>query len=91
MDKLIRFIMKVAVPKVLDDAVAHHKVLEEIGLEWIIVCGTRLTNDERLGEYRVGWVGVNASTKISRYDLADFILTLVSHNPYKYQMPFVST
>ncbi|MFT7002603.1 MAG: hypothetical protein ACJAVW_003647 [Spirosomataceae bacterium] len=84
MDKLIRFIMKVAVPKVLDDAVAHHKVLEEIGLEWIIVCGTRLTNDERLGEYRVGWVGVNVSTKISRYDLADFILTLVSHNPYKY-------
>lgn len=89
-DKIIRFIMKTAVPKVLNDAVKHHKVLEESGLDWTIVRGPRLTNDARAGSYRVGWVGVNASTKISRADLADFILTLVENNPYKGQMPFVS-
>jgi hypothetical protein len=38
----------------------------------------------------VGWVGVNASTKISRADLADFLLTQVEDERFTYQMPFVS-
>lgn len=89
-DKMIRTIMKIAVPKVLDDAIAHAAVLEESGKRWIIVRGPRLTNDPKHGKYRVGWVGVNASTKISRLDLADFILTQVEDETYTYQMPFVS-
>lgn len=89
-DKAIRFIMKIAVPKVLNDAIEHHKVLDESGLKWIIVRGPRLTNDEPKGEYRVGWVGVNASTKIARADLADFILAQVEDDKYIHQMPFVS-
>ncbi len=89
-DKAIRFIMKIAVPKILNDAIEHHKVLDESGLKWIIVRGPRLTNDEPKGEYRVGWVGVNASTKIARADLADFILKQVEDDQYIHQMPFVS-
>tara|TARA_R110002050_G_scaffold260771_2_gene400637 strand:+ start:614 stop:1249 length:636 start_codon:yes stop_codon:yes gene_type:complete len=89
-DKMIRFIMKVAVPKILNDAIAHHKVLAESGLKWIIVRGPRLTNEEKKGNYRIGWVGVNASTKISRADLADFILKQVESNQFHFQMPFVS-
>jgi hypothetical protein len=54
------------------------------------VRGPRLTNDAELGSYRVGWVGVNASTKISRKDLADFILKQVDDDIYNFQMPFVS-
>ena len=89
-DYVIRTIMKVAVPKVLNDAVAHHEVLVASGLKWVIVRGPRLTNDARKGQYRVGWVGVNASTKISRADLADFILTQVEDETFDRQMPFVS-
>jgi len=89
-DKLIRGIMKVAFSKVLNDAINHHRVLEQSGLNWIIVRGPRLTNDEPKGTYRIGWVGVNASTKIARGDLADFILTQVEDDQYKKQMPFVS-
>lgn len=89
-DKLIRGIMKLAVPKVLNDAIKHHEVLEKSGLKWTIVRAPRLTNDPKKGEYRVGWVGVNASTKISRGDLADFILTQVEDEQFNYQMPFVS-
>ncbi|WP_235299379.1 NAD(P)-dependent oxidoreductase [Portibacter marinus] len=89
-DKMIRFIMKVAVPKILNDAIAHHKVLEESNLNWLIVRGPRLTNDPPKGTYRVGWVGVNASTKIARADLADFILKQVESDEFLNQMPFVS-
>jgi len=89
-DKLIRFIMKVAVPKVLNDAIAHHKILADSGLDWVIVRGPRLTNDPPKGTYRVGWVGVDASTKIARGDLADFIVQQVESDAFLGQMPFVS-
>lgn len=89
-DKMIRLIMKVAVPKILNDAIKHHEVLEKSGLEWIIVRGPRLTNEAKKETYRVGWVGVNASTKIGRADLADFILQQVEEDKFHRQMPFVS-
>lgn len=89
-DKIIRGLMKLAVPKILNDAIAHHKVLSESGLTWIIVRGPRLTNQRKKGQYREGWVGVNASTKISRADLADFILKQVEDEQYHFQMPFIS-
>lgn len=38
----------------------------------------------------MGWVGVNASTQISRDDLADFILTQIDDRSFIGQMPFVS-
>jgi len=89
-DKLIRGIMKLAVPKVLNDAIKHHEVLKNSELKWTIVRAPRLTNDPKQREYRIGWVGVNASTKISRGDLSDFILTQVEDEQFNYQMPFVS-
>lgn len=90
MDKMIRTIMKIAVPKVLNDAVEHHKVLAQSGLDWIIVRGPRLTNDEKKGSYKIGWVGVNSGTKLARADLADFILKQVESDEFVEQMPFVS-
>lgn len=90
-DYLIRTIMKIAVPKILNDAIAHADVLMSSGKKWLIVRGPRLTNDPRIGKYRVGWVGVNSSTKISRFDLADFILSQIEDETFNYQMPFVSS
>lgn len=89
-DKMIRFIMKIAVPKVLNDAIKHAGVLKGSGLNWMIVRGPRLTNDKPKNDYRVGWVGVNASTKISRADLADFIFKQIESDEYVHQMPFIS-
>jgi putative NADH-flavin reductase len=89
-DKIFKFIMKTVASKILNDAIKHHEVLKNSGLNWTIVRGPRLTNDAKKGSYRVGWVGVNASTKISRADLADFILTQVEDESFNFQMPFVS-
>ena len=89
-DKMIRTIMKLAVPKILNDAIAHHQVLVLSQLKWVIVRGPRLTNDPKTGIYKVGWVGVNSGTKISRADLADFILLQINDENFNFQMPFVS-
>ena len=89
-DKLIRGIMKIAVPKVLNDAVRHAEVLRKSGTAWTIVRGPRLTDEPEKGQYRVGWVGVNASTKIGRADLAAFLLKQVEKEEFVGEMPFVS-
>lgn len=89
-DILIKTIMKIVVPKILNDAIKHHEVLKSSGLNWIIVRAPRLTNEPKTGTYRVGWVGVNASTKISRADLAEFIISQVDNEIFNFQMPFVS-
>lgn len=89
-DKMIRNIMKVVASKMLNDAIRHHQILEKSGLQWTIIRAPRLTNEAAKGAYRVGWVGVNASTKIGRADLAEFIVKLVEDEQYDRQMPFVS-
>ncbi len=89
-DKVIRLIMKIAVPKILNDAIEHHRVLKESGLKWTIVRAPRLTVEPERGNYRVGWVGVNASTKVGRADLADFILKQINNEDFNYQLPFIS-
>lgn len=90
MDKLIRGAMKLFAAKILTDAIEHHGVLSNSGLDWIIVRGPRLTNGEEKGTYRTGWVGVNSGTSISRADLSDFLLKQVEDDTYLSQMPFVS-
>lgn len=89
-DRIIRFLLKRLSGDVLADAESHLEVLKKSGLEWTVVRGPRLTEDPGTGSYRVGWVGVNASTKISRDDLADFLLTQVTDRTFIHQLPFVS-
>jgi putative NADH-flavin reductase len=89
-DKIIRVLLKVLSGHVLADAQRHLEVLERTDLDWTVVRGPRLTEASGAGRYRVGWVGVDAGTQISRDDLADFILTQVDDRTFVRQMPFVS-
>ena len=89
-DRIIRRIMRLTVPDVLDDAIAHHRLLEGSGLDWTIVRGPVLTDGPLTSKYRVGWVGIDAGLKIGRADLAQFILKQVSDESYRSQLPFVS-
>jgi len=89
-DRVIRFLLKTLAPQVLDDARRHLEVLRNSGLDWTVVRGPRLTDAPATGTYRVGWVGVNASTQISRGDLASFILSQVDDRQFVRELPFVS-
>ena len=89
-DKLIRLIMKLVAKKVLEDGTHHAEVLKATKLDWTVVRGPRLTNGPLTKQYRVGWVGVNASTSASRRDIADFITKELEAGKYIRQMPFIS-
>lgn len=89
-DRVIAWLLRRLSGTVLDDALAHAELLKHSGLDWTIVRGPRLTDAPRRGEYRVGWVGVNASTSIGRADLADAIIDLVDTDEHRGTMPFIS-
>jgi putative NADH-flavin reductase len=89
-DKIIKFLLTRLSPQVLADAESHLAVLRASGLDWTVVRGPRLTDATPTGEYRVGWVGVNASTQIARGDLAKFILTQLDDRSFVHELPFVS-
>ncbi|WP_062070253.1 NAD(P)-dependent oxidoreductase [Demequina sediminicola] len=89
-DRIIRTLLKIMAGHVLADAEGHLEVLQASALQWTVARGPRLTENPGKGTYRVGWVGVNASTQISRDDLADFLVTQVDDTTYVHQMPFIS-
>lgn len=89
-DKIIKWLLQRISPQVLADAENHLAVLRASGLDWTVARGPRLTDAPATGTYRVGWVGVNASTQIARADLARFILTQLDDATFVHEMPFVS-
>ena len=89
-DRAITFLLKRLQPAVLEDGVRHAEVIKESGLEWVIVRGPRLTEGEKKGQYRVGLVGKNSGTQVSRADLADFMLDQLTDDANLGGMPVVS-
>lgn len=89
-DRIIRWLLKRLSPQVLADAHGHLAVLQQSGLDWTVARGPRLTDAPATGTYRVGWVGVNASTQIARADLATFILSQLDDTAFVHELPFVS-
>lgn len=68
----------------------HAEVLRHSGLDWTIVRGPILNDGGKTGEYRVGYVGKNSSTKISRADVADFMIRQLDDDSHLGQAPMVS-
>ncbi len=89
-DKAITTLLKLLQKDVLEDAENHARVIENSGLDWVIVRGPMLTEGEKKGEYRVGYIGKNSGSKISRADVADFMLRQVEDDTYLGQKPMVS-
>ncbi|MGH3144196.1 MAG: NAD(P)-dependent oxidoreductase [Rubrobacter sp.] len=90
LDRVIVAALKLVQRDVLEDGVRHAEVIKRSGLEWVVVRGPMLNEGEKTGEYRVGYVGKNSGSKISRADLADFMLGQLADDTYLVRMPMVS-
>lgn len=88
---LIKFALVTLSGDVLRDAEAHAEIIRRSNLEWVIVRGPMLTEGERTGQYRVGWVGVNTGPRIPRGDVADFMLKQLNGTSYLRQAPMISS
>jgi len=87
---LIKFALKTLSGKVLKDARQHAELIKNSDVDWVIVRAPMLNEGPYTGKYRVGWVGVNTSARISRADVADFLLKQVTDNTYLRRMPMIS-
>jgi putative NADH-flavin reductase len=85
----------VVAPLLLRHVVADHAAKERIirgsNLEWVVVRPPRLTNGARTGSYRSG-LDVRATTvvpRISRADVADFMLRQLREDTYMRKTPAI--
>ncbi|MDQ2906827.1 MAG: SDR family oxidoreductase [Chloroflexota bacterium] len=90
MNHVIKIALKTMSGDVLKDSERYIGVIRNSGLDWVIVRGPMLNEGPHTGKYRVGWVGVNTSARISRADVADFMLKQATDTTYLHQLPMIS-
>ena len=89
-DRVFSGLLKLLQRDVLEDAERHAGVIRASGLDWTIVRAPRLTDGPATGKYRVGSVGQNSGTKISRADVAGFMLRGLTDHSNVGQAPMIS-
>ena len=73
-DRVIGSLLKFFQRDLLEDSIGQARVTRESDLEWVIVRAPVLNEGEKKGEYRIGYVGRESGTRLSRADVADFML-----------------
>lgn len=84
--QLGRFFNLLIVPLLLRniyrDKEVQEQCIKQSNLDWIIVRPAALTNGPRTGVYRSGFLPAGRFAKISRADVADFMLKQLTDNSY---------
>lgn len=75
---------------VLTDSSAHAQIVRDSSLDWTIVRVPMLTDGPRSGKTRSGMVGINDGSRISRADVAAFMLEQLKPGSATHNAPVVS-
>jgi len=90
MDHVMKELLTLLAGEVLKDSVANVAVIRACDLDWTVVRYPRLLNGPHTGKYRVGHIGKDSGSRLSRADGADFVLRELREGKYIYKMPIVS-
>jgi putative NADH-flavin reductase len=90
MDHLMKGLLTLLAGAVLRDSAANVELIRASDLDWTIVRFPRLVDGEHTGIYRVGYIGKDSGTRISRADAADFIVNELIEGKYIRRAPMVS-
>ena len=86
-DRIIRpFVVK----NIYEDKERQEEAIKRSDLEWVIVRPARLTDEPAKGEYGVFLGGSYTATKISRADVAAFMLAQLNDDTYVRKTPVIS-
>lgn len=86
----MNFLLKLMAKNVQADMLNVVEMIRSSDVEWTIVRVPMLTNDPQSGELKVGYVGKGMGSRISRADLADFMLKQINDRSYIRQAPAIS-
>jgi putative NADH-flavin reductase len=87
---LIAALLKLLLKDVFRDRERQLEVLEGSALEWIAVRVPRLTNDPSTGSVKAFFGNPSSRMKLTRTDLADFMLRQLTEDRWLRQAPLVS-
>jgi len=89
-NKLINVLLKTISKNVYEDMLKTVSLVRASDLEWTIVRVPMLTDDPKTGQLKIGMVGKGMGPRISRADMADFMLQQASTRQYVGKAPAIS-
>ena len=89
-DNFIGFLLNILAKDVELDSAENVQVICTSDLDWTVVRFPRLMDGEHTSKYRVGFVGKDSGTQLSRADAADFILKELAEKKWLRKLPVVS-
>jgi putative NADH-flavin reductase len=90
LDKLIIAVLKRAAASVYEDMKATAAIVRASDREWTLVRIPMLTDQPATGKPRVGYLGQGVGSRLSREELAAFLLKQVADRAYVHAAPVVS-
>jgi len=88
--RFLRFLLNLTRSRMCKDTVEEAKIISESGLDWTIVRAVILTNGPLSGKYRIGMLDHGAGTRISRADVANFMVSCAGESKYVRARPLIS-
>ena len=85
-----RIILPFVLKNVYGDKDRQEEAIKQSDLDWVIVRPARLTDEPAKGEYRVFLGGSYTAKKISRADVAAFMLAQLTDDTYVHKTPVIS-
>lgn len=89
-NKLMNALLKATAKNVYEDMLKTVSLVRESGLDWTVVRVPMLTDDPATGQVKVGMVGKGMGPRISRADMAGFMLKQVGSREYIREAPVIS-
>ena len=90
-DRLLETVGRVLAAGVYADHLGQAETVRGSGLEWTIVRAPLLTEGPHTGSYRVGHMGEGLNARVSRADVAEFLLQQTGDATYVGRAPLVGT
>ncbi len=88
-DRLMTWLMETFASALIEDARQHADVIRATDLDWTIVRAPRLTDGDHTGTYRTGYLQMGPTASISRADVADSMLHLVTSDDFVHEEPML--
>jgi putative NADH-flavin reductase len=85
-----RIMLPFVVKNIYEDKTRQEEAIKRSDLDWVIVRPARLTDEPAKGEYNVFLGGSYTATKISRADVAAFMLAQLTDDTYVRKMSVIT-
>ena len=89
--RLTSWVVKTFRKDIYDDSLAKAQVIRDSGLDWTIVRAGLLTNGPPTGKYHAGRQEKGAGSRVSRADVAAFMLSCAADGKYVRELPYLSS